>query len=153
MRRLRLSRALCGVIVLLALWSCSASSPVPPGTSRTTVQFVYRASTAPDPSLPPSTDNCQRFVGSTHVHPSWRNFQVTALTAVGTDRWEVTLDDVPVGPRNSIQVADANACLTDPDGWVTQNVFANGVAIVQVVQVGSGKALAFTVTADGRVSP
>jgi hypothetical protein len=143
--------ALC-VLAGVAL-SCSASSPVAPGTPRTTVLFVYHASTLPDPTLPPSTDNCQRFVGSTHVHPSWRNFQVTALTAVGTDRWEVTLNDVPVGPRNSIQVADANACLTDPDGWVTQNVTANGTALVDVIQAGGGRALAFTVAADGRVTP
>jgi len=151
MERLRLSRVLALCVLAGVALSCSAS-PVAPGTPRTTVQFVYRASTAPDASLPPSTDNCQRFVGTTHVHPSWRNFQVTALFAVGTDRWEVTLDDVPVG-RNSIQVADANACLTDPDGWVTQNVFANGVGLVEVIAVGSGKALAFTVAADGRVTP
>ena len=153
MRLWRMSRALGGAVVLLTLWSCSASSPVPPGTSRTTVQFVYRASTSPNPNLPPSTDNCQRFVGVTHLHLSWRNFAVTNLTAVGSDRWEATIDDVPVGPRISIQVADGNACLTDPDGWVTSNVTANGTALVDVITAGGGKALAFTVAADGRVTP
>ena len=153
MRLLRMSRILAVGALAGVVWSCSASSPVAPGTPRTRVLFVYMASTSPDPNLPPSTDNCQRFVGSTHVHPSWRNFQVTALTAVGSDRWEVTLDDVPVGPRNSIQVADANACLTDPDGWVTRNVSANGTALVDVISANGGRALAFSVAADGRVTP
>jgi hypothetical protein len=50
-------------------------------------------------------------------------------------------------------VADQNACVEDPEGWVTRNVQANSVPLNQVVNVNNGRGLGFTVAADGRVTP
>lgn len=78
------------------------------------------------------------------------------MQAVGSDRWEISFDDVPVNVRLSIRVSDGNVCTENPTGAATRNVFANDVRLVEVVPTpGSGTepGLAFTVSPDGRVMP
>lgn len=131
------------------------TSPAPTNF-RTTVRFVYRASTIPRTDLSPSARACVEGVGRTHIHPSWRNFDRFEMTPVGTDRWETGFVDVPVNTRQSIRVSDGNACDENPTGAATRNVFANDVRLVDIVPTpGSGTepGLAFTVSADGRVTP
>ena len=70
------------------------------------------------------------------------------------------LGKVPIGVRLAIRVTDPNLCTendTTPDA--TQNVFANDVQLVDVVAIPAqgetraGTGLAFTVGADGGVTP
>ena len=78
------------------------------------------------------------------------------MTAVDGDRWEIVFSDVPTTARQSIRVSDANACDQNPTGAATRNVFANDVLLVDIVPTpGSGTepGLAFSVAADGRVTP
>lgn len=78
------------------------------------------------------------------------------MSAVGSDRWEISFSDVPTNVRQSIRVSDGNACDENPTGAATRNVFANDVLLVQVVPTpGSGTepGLAFTAAPDGRVTP
>jgi hypothetical protein len=142
-----------GAVIAATLAGCTSSPPVAPGSPNARVTFVFLGSTTRRTDLTPAQESCARFVGPTHVHASWRNFQAVNMTAVGSDRWEVLLEDVPAGIRLSIMVADQNACIEDPEGWVTRNVQANSVPLNQVVNVNNGRGLGFTVAADGRVTP
>jgi len=134
------------------------TTPVSPTSTAftTTVRFVYRESTTPRTDLPPSARDCVLGAGRTHIHPGWRGFDRIDMTPVGADRWEIAFSDVPVNMRQSIRVSDGNACDENPTGAATRNVFANDVRLVEVVPTpGSGTepGLAFTVSADGRVTP
>jgi hypothetical protein len=123
-----------------------------------TVTFVYAASTTRRSGLP--TD-CADFVGPTHIHPGWRGFAVTPLNAVGADRWEITLADVPVGSVQQVRVNDVNACADNSTGYVLRNFTANGVALTTVVpgspgtetSFASDPGLSFTVNSRGQVTP
>lgn len=146
--------------VLLGVGCGSGTAPAPPtspsagGTA--TVRFVYRASTTPRTDLAVSAQECVRGVGRTHIHPGWRSFERIDMTPVGGDRWEIAFSDVPVGARQSIRVSDGNACDQNATGAATRGVLANDVLLVDIVPTpGSGTepGLAFTVAADGRVSP
>ena len=145
--------------LLAAVPACGGggSPPAAPGASVATVSFVYSASTVRRAGLP---SDCADFVGPTHIHPSWRGFAVTPLTA-GADRWEVTLSDVPVDSVQQVRVNDVNACTENTTGYVLRNVTANGVALTTVVPGSPGSAtgfasdpgLSFTVNGRGQVSP
>lgn len=128
----------------------------PSGPSVATVNFVYLATTVRRGGLP---RDCADFVGPTHIHPSWRSFAVTPLSAVA-DHWEVSLSDVPVGSVQQIRVNDVNACADNSTGYVLRNVTANGVALSTVVPGNPGTTgfasdpgLSFTVDARGQVTP
>lgn len=146
-------------VFTLGVLACDGQTTPPspaPASFRTTVRFVYRASTTPRTDLPPSARGCVEGVGRTHIHPSWRNFDRYEMTPVGADRWEIAFTDVAVTIRQSIRVSDGNACDENATGAATRNVFANDVRLVEVVPTpGSGTepGLAFTVLADGRVTP
>lgn len=61
------------------------------------------------------------------------------MTPIGSERWEISFSDVPVGVRQSIRVSDGNACDQNPTGAATRNVAANGVALSEIVPTpGSG---------------
>ena len=142
-----------------------------------TVRFDYRASTTASPDLPQA---CVDAVGiGVHIHPSWQiGSQPLGLhrlnppmQAVGTDLWQYTFTDepvsgqqllgkVPLGVRLAVRVTDPNLCVendTTPDA--TRNVSANDVQLVDVVAIPAqgetraGTGLAFTVGADGGVTP
>jgi hypothetical protein len=145
----------CVPLAGLAMVACSDdSAPVQPTVTAATVVIAYSAPT--QPSLPASVQDCVRGVGATHVHPSWRGFIAVTMRVMGADRFELSFNDVPVNQRVSIRVSDANACLENPTGAATRNVFANGTRLTEIVTTpGSGPepGLAFTVSADGRVTP
>ena len=93
--------------------------------------------------------NCVNGVRPTHVHPGWRQFAREVLPAFPPDRFEITFTDVPVGSRQSLRISD-------PNGASTQNVFANGILLTDVVGTpgnGTEPSLAVAVTADGTVTP
>jgi hypothetical protein len=128
-------------------------SPTSPGDSAT-VRIVFLGSTTRRSDLPPSVDGCVADINSTHVHPSWRNFVVLPMTPVPPDRYEITLDDVPIGARVTFRVNDQNSCDQNPTGAVTTNVFANDVLLIQnTTTPGNGPepGYAMTVAADGTV--
>jgi hypothetical protein len=124
--------------------------------SRATVTFAYEAPTAIDPGVAARFPACVQGVAHTHMHPGWRGFEHVALSADGAGRWTTTFTDVPVGSRERFRVNDPNVCGENPTGAVTRNVLANGVRLTNVVDTpGSGvePGLAFTVAADGTVTP
>jgi len=147
--------AAAALALFVSLPACTSKDAAPsnPGAASASVRFVLRGLTTRDPNLPRSADTCARFVGPTHLHPSWRNFDSLTMNAVGSDRYELTLEGVPTGTRLSVQVADQNACVDDDAGWVTKNFFANDVALTQVITVNAGKGFGLTVAANGSVTP
>ncbi len=146
------------MVTLAVLTACDSNgrSPAAPTATTVVVRFEYRASTTVSPNLPPSTQGCVSGVGRTHIHPSWQNFTRVDMQTVGTDMWQVSFSDVPVNVRLSIRVSDPNVCAENATGAKTLNVFANDVALGDIVPTpGSGTepGLAFTVDATGRATP
>ena len=130
----------------------SPTAPIRPAT----VTITYRAATAIDPAVRAQFPSCVNGVSPTHIHPGWRAFGREVLPAFPPDRFEKTFADVPVGSRQSLRISDPNACAIDPNGASTQNVLANGVLLTDVVGTpgnGTEPGLAFTVAADGTVTP
>lgn len=129
---------------------------IPPGTRTTPVQFVYMSPTATDPDVAEMFSQCVAAVHQTHAHAGWQNFGATHMTPVGSDRWEITFSDVPVGQALRLRINAPNQCSNDnPTGAVTRNVSANGVVLTQVVDTPGAKneaGFAFTVDADGNVA-
>jgi hypothetical protein len=121
------------------------------------VVLSYRASTRPRTDLPSSAQACVTAVGETHVHVSWRNPDYSPLRAVAAERWELPLNDAPVGPQLSLLVHDGNACAESPTGAAEHKVYVNDVLLIRTVSVntsaGPEHGLAFSVDASGRVTP
>ena len=123
------------------------------------IVFAYDAPTAIDPAVRSAFPNCVQVVGPTHTHPSWRNFGVVAMRAVGDSRWEVTMQDVPPGQELVIGVNDPNMCTSTNDrGRVSSGFTANGVPLSRTASTvtghgDGGMGLAFTVDANGNVTP
>jgi hypothetical protein len=138
---------------LLVLPGCTGS-PSEPSSGVATVRFVYTAPTATIPNPPADLLACIAFSQPTHAHIGWRRFELVNMTAVGTDRWELTQTDVPVGPVNVLLISDPNACFDNPDGFATANLTANGVTLVsRPVPDGGGAGFGFRVAANGTVTP
>jgi len=154
-------RTSLAIATLLAVLSAgcdgsgSPTAPRSPAGPQATVTITYLAATAADPAVAQFTA-CIDAVGPTHIHPGWRGFVRVILPAFPPDRFEITFSDVPVGNRQSLRISDRNACDTDPNGASTENVFANGTRLTDVVDTpgnGAEPGLAFTVAADGTVTP
>ena len=151
-------RALLPTTIAIAsvTWLACGDDPVSPSQSTTaTVRIVFLGSTSRRPDLPPSAQACATAVGTTHVHPSWRSFASIPLQAVPPDRYEITLNDVPIGMRVSFRVNDQNSCDENPTGAVTRNVFANDVRLVQNTTTpgnGDEPGYALTIAANGGIS-
>ena len=145
------------VAILLGLPACGGDSTGlngPQGSA--TVVFSYMAPTATDPAVAAMFPQCVQGVNVTHLHAGWHDFQAFALTAMGPDRWEITLTDVPVGSEQRIRISDPNACALNATGASTEGVSANGTLLTRVVDTpGTGvePGLAFEVAANGSVTP
>jgi len=129
-------------------------SPSSPSQSTARVRIVFQGSTTRRPDLPPSALACADGAGQTHIHPSWRSFAATPLQPVPSDRYEITLDDVPVNTRVSFRINDQNFSDENPTGAVTRNVFANDVRLVQNTTTpgnGDEPGYALSVTASGTI--
>src|SRR5574341_2531868 len=111
--------------IAVSLTACDGNTDTlaAPSSGVTTVVITYRSSTTPRTDLPASLRPCVIGVGQTHVHPSWRGFAAFPLRAAAADRWELSFDDAPVGPRLSLRVSDGNVCDEHPTGAATRNVF------------------------------
>jgi hypothetical protein len=151
----RVSLALIGVIATLALLGCEDTPVSPSQATAATLRVVFVGPTARQSDLPASAAACVNGVGATHIHPSWQNFAAIPLQPVPPLRYEITLNDVPIGTRVSFRINDQNSCDENPTGAVTRNVFANDVPLVQNATtpgVGDEPGYALTVTASGAVS-
>jgi hypothetical protein len=151
----RVSLALIGVIATLALLGCEDTPVSPSQATAATLRVVFVGPTARRSDLPASAAACVNGVGATHIHPSWQNFAAIPLQPVPPLRYEITLNDVPIGTRVSFRINDQNSCDENPTGAVPRNVFANDVPLVQNATtpgVGDEPGYALTVTASGAVS-
>jgi hypothetical protein len=147
--------ATAGALTLASL-ACDDGPTTPTSQSRTaTVRIVFLGSTTPRSDLPASAQACVSGVGTTHTHPSWRNFAAVPLQPVPPDRYEITFTDVPVNTGVSFRINDQNSCDENPTGAVTRNVLANDVRLVQNVTTpgnGDEPGFAFTVASSGTIS-
>ena len=143
--------------MLLAISACGtdpAGFSAPP--QFTTVAFSYAAPTTTDPAIAAMFPQCVMGVGPTHLHAGWRDFQASALSAIGPELWRITFSDVPVGSEQRIRISDPNTCVLNATGASTEGVSANGTLLTRVVDTpGSGiePGLAFTVAPDGSIDP
>jgi hypothetical protein len=131
------------------------ASPTSPGSTVATVRIVFLGATARRVDLPPSAQACVNGVGSTHIHPSWRNFAAIPLQPIPPDRYEIAFSDVPVSTRVSFRINDQNACDENPTGAVTRNVFVNDVRLNQNATTpgnGDEPGFALTVAPNGTIS-
>ena len=137
------------------LSACDEAPTSPSESTTATVRIVFMGSTTRRADLPPSAQACAAGVGATHTHPSWRGFATFPLQPVPPDRYEITLDDVPVDMRVSFRINDQNSCDQNPTGAVTRNVFVNDVELVQNATTpgqGDEPGFAFSVSTTGRVT-
>ena len=143
------------VIVSSTFLACDDGPASPSQSTTATVRIVFLGSTTRRSDLPASAQACVMGVGATHIHPSWRNFAAIPLQPVPPERYEIMVDDVPIGTRVSFRVNDQNSCDENPTGAVTRNVFANDVRLVQNTTTpgnGDEPGYAFTVAASGGVT-
>jgi len=132
------------------------SSPTPqPGSTAATIRIVFLGATARRLDLPASAQACLDGVGSTHIHPSWRNFAGIPLQPNPPDRYEIAFSDLPVGTSVSFRINDQNSCDENPTGAVTRSVFVNDVRLNQNATTpgnGDEPGFALTVGANGAIS-
>ena len=143
------------VIASLTAAACEETPASPTPSTTATVRIVFQGSTTRRSDLPASAQVCVSGVGSTHIHPSWRDFAGINLQPVPPDRYEVTFSDVPAGTRVTFRVNDQNSCDENPTGAVTRNVFANDVRLVQNTTTpgnGDEPGYALIVAANGAIS-
>ncbi|HEX7778788.1 MAG TPA: hypothetical protein VF424_06100 [Vicinamibacterales bacterium] len=143
------------VIASLTAAACEETPASPTPSTTATVRIVFQGSTTRRSDLPASAQVCVSGVGSTHIHPSWRDFAGINLQPVPPDRYEVTFSDVPAGTRVTFRVNDQNSCDENPTGAVTRNVFANDVRLVQNTTTpgnGDEPGYALIVAANGTIS-
>ena len=147
------TRTLLFVAALMAFAPACGSSTAP--SSQATLRVVFMGATARRTDLPPSFQPCMDGVGTTHIHPSWRNFAASPLRAVPPDRYEITLDDAPVNTRLSFRVNDQNFCDQNPTGAVTRNILVNDVRLAQNATTpgnGDEPGYAFVVAPNGSIT-
>lgn len=152
---MRLATWMVATVTSLTLSACG-DPPMSPSPSTTPgLRIVFLGSTTRRSDLPASAQACVSGVGATHIHPSWRGFAAIPLEPAPPNRYQITLNDVPVGTRVSFRINDQNSCDENPTGAVTRNVFANDVPLTQNATTpgnGDEPGYALTVAANGTVS-
>ena len=153
---MRTARLTFASATALAMLGCDDRATAPTRQPEAaTLRIVFVGSTTRRSDLPPSAQACVSGAGTTHTHPSWRNFAGIPLQPVPPDRYEITFTDVPINTRVSFRINDQNACDENPTGAVTRNVFVNEVRLVQNATTpgnGDEPGYALTVAANGSVS-
>ena len=149
------------VALVLALGApgCDEAGPsspaAPSGPGRAVIRLVFQGPTARRLDLPASAQACVDGVGATHTHPSWQDFAAIPLQPVPPDRYQLTINDVPINTRVSFRVNDQNSCDENPTGAVTRNVFVNDVRLIQNTTTpgnGDEPGFALTISSNGTVS-
>ena len=155
-RRLRLTGLIACALAAAVLSSCDETeSPSAPTTTGVTVRIVFVGPTTRRADLPVSAQACVNGVGPTHIHPSWRNFEAIPLTPAPPDRYQITLNDVPIDRRVTFRINDQNWCDDNPTGAVRMSVSANDAPLIQNTTTpgnGDEPGYAMSVARDGRVS-
>ena len=144
----------CAALTLAIVGCDESSNPASPGQTGT-VRIVFLGSTVRRTDLPPAAESCANGVGSTHTHPSWRNFAAIPLQPVPPDRYEISFNDVPINTRVSFRVNDQNSCDQNPTGAVTRNILVNDVRLLQNATTpgnGDEPGFAFMLAANGTLS-
>jgi hypothetical protein len=103
------------------------------------VEFQYAVAGAPKALV---AFDC---VGQVHLHPSWWGFAQVNMADVGADGWAILFESVPVG-RHTVRIDAPPECGTGV-------VSANGTTLTDRAAAKRGVELAFTVHADGSVTP
>jgi hypothetical protein len=143
------------MLLAIATSGCSDDGPTSPGTGPATIRIVFQGSTIRRADLPASVIGCANGVGTTHTHPSWRDFAAIPLVPFPPDRYEITFNDVPVNTRVSFRVNDQNSCDENPTGAVTRNVLVNDVRLVQNATTpgnGDEPGFAFSISPEGTIT-
>lgn len=119
------------LVVCLVIVAC-AEGPVTPTPAFTTVRFILTESTARRTDLSAGQIICANNTASTHIHPSWQEFQDAIMEPVGTDRYQISFTNVPVNQRQQVTIADQNWCIFGgPIGVAASGVTANGATLKQ----------------------
>jgi len=150
------ARILVAAAISLTMPGCDETNGPSSPTSQTgSVRIVFMGSTTRRSDLPPFAQTCVNGVGTTHIHPSWRNFAGIPLQPIPPDRYEIAFTDVPVNTRVSFRVNDQNACDENPTGAVTRSVLINDVRLIQNATTpgnGDEPGFAFTITRSGAIN-
>lgn len=134
--------------------ACASGAPASPTPATTTLRLVLLSPTTRRPDLGPDQIGCANNSGATHVHPSWQGFQDANMQPVGSDRYEITFDRVPVGERLWLTITDQNWCIAGASiGVAASGVSVNGTSLAQnwwidAIQPG----FEFTIDASGKVT-
>ena len=155
--RMRVTGVVAVLAAALAALACDdgPGQSIGPGLTGATVRVIFEGSTSRDPAMPTSAQACIDGVGTTHIHPSWRNFAGIPMTAVPPTRYEIVLNDAPVNTRLTFRVNDQNFCDENPTGAVTRNIVVNDVRLSQNATTpgtGDEPGFAFRLASDGTVT-
>jgi len=148
-------------VVLVSSTTAACSDPTEPTPTRS-VEIVFNGPVTTEAGLLPAFQDCASGVLVTRIHPSWRNYVAVPMSAVlpgiggaTVERWQLTLNDVPVDETVKFRINDKNWCDQNATGAVLSDVTANGVALTQNTTtpgpVGEEPGFAFTVDASGQV--
>jgi hypothetical protein len=148
-------------LVLLCGSGCDDSMPIGPTPQVASVNFFYQSVIPPDTPLDPMSVGCIRSIVpfTIHLTGEWNDFRVLEMREVEDESgYRGVASDVPIGELHSIVMVDPAMCNVDRNsrGAVTERVFANGVLLTTVTQVGPAptrSGLTFRVAADGTVTP
>ena len=122
-------------LLVSSLWACRGDSTNPVEAAAVAlVRFTYLAPAVIDPAVERDHSRCVASVASTHIHASWRGWTRVEMRATAGDRWETVFSDVPLEEELAVRLNDPNACARHPHGATTENLFANDVRLVRIVE-------------------
>jgi hypothetical protein len=155
------TRVLLLTLAIAGASACDDTTPIGPTPQVASVNFFYESIIPPDTPFDPLSIGCIRSIlpFTVHLVGEWNDFRVLEMARVPEETgYRGVASDVPIGTLNRIVMIDPAMCNVDRNsvGAVTERVFANGVLLTTVTQVGPGptrRGLSFIVAADGTVTP